>query len=726
MATLVLTAVGSAIGGPIGGAIGAAIGQQVDQLIFAPKSREGARLKELAVQTSSYGSQVPAIFGVMRVAGTVIWATDLVERRAKSGSGKGRPSTVNYTYSVSMAVAISSRPIARIGRIWADGNLLRGSAGDLKTDTQLRVYTGHDDQPLDPLMASAEATGQCPAYRGLAYAMFEDLQLADFGNRIPSLTFELFERDAAVPVSEIFEAASGGQIKGGTVQALSGFALAGAVAREPLSPLLGALPIELGVRNGELVIGDASFPTTAEPAITVVTSENGDRFDISRQTLERAGKIPDTLALRYYDGDRDYQASVQVSQRWASSRNTVQIELPAVLNSAQANQLVCHRHLDLHARRTAWQGDVANMPDRLFPGDYFADQAGKKWQIEQIEHRLGSANISARPAAANIALSGQSATPGRNLPAPDLLIGETRVAVVELPVFGSEDQATPVLAAFAAGTNEGWRRAALSLRAGSSLIDAGVTAMPAIMGTSLGPLAAHTANLIDESTGLRLQLLNGSMQLPERSGSPLDADAPYVWLDGEFIRYGHCEVVEEGIYQLSKLRRGCFRSALSSPSHPGGERVVVIEADTAQLLDVGNLALGNTVTIEALGLGDMQPVSASAIIERLAVTPLAPIHGTATTTADGGVTCHWTRRSRIDLGWGDGVDQIMAEGQEQYLVSLSTDGVAIGQWTTGDPVLSFSAAQWSEFGFSENAAVIAAIRQIGKYGQSDPLLINLV
>ncbi|RZT57170.1 hypothetical protein EV283_1230 [Sphingomonas sp. BK036] len=72
MATLVLTAVGSAVGGPIGGAIGALIGQAVDHTVFAPARREGPRLVELAVQTSSYGSQIPKLFGTMRVAGTVI------------------------------------------------------------------------------------------------------------------------------------------------------------------------------------------------------------------------------------------------------------------------------------------------------------------------------------------------------------------------------------------------------------------------------------------------------------------------------------------------------------------------------------------------------------------------------------------------------------------------------------------------------------------------------
>ena len=81
MATLVLTTVGGAIGGPIGAAVGAVLGQRVDAGLLAPKGRQGPRLSELKVQTSSYGTQVPKVFGRMRVAGCVIWATDLIEQR---------------------------------------------------------------------------------------------------------------------------------------------------------------------------------------------------------------------------------------------------------------------------------------------------------------------------------------------------------------------------------------------------------------------------------------------------------------------------------------------------------------------------------------------------------------------------------------------------------------------------------------------------------------------
>ncbi|MBU0774761.1 MAG: hypothetical protein KKH54_06140, partial [Alphaproteobacteria bacterium] len=176
MATVVLSAVGTVIGGPIGGAVGALIGNAIDHaVLFKPKGLEGPRLSELQVQTSSYGTQVPRLFGTMRVAGTVIWATDLRETKSKSGGGKGRPSVTSYSYSASFAVALSARAIGSIGRIWADGNLLRGAAGDFKSAlSAFRVHDGGADQAVDPLIAAAQGVAVTPAHRGMAYVVFED------------------------------------------------------------------------------------------------------------------------------------------------------------------------------------------------------------------------------------------------------------------------------------------------------------------------------------------------------------------------------------------------------------------------------------------------------------------------------------------------------------------------------------------------------------------------
>jgi hypothetical protein len=83
----------------------------------------------------------------------------------------------------SFAVALCEGEVQRMGRIWADGQLL-----DTRGLT-LRFYRGTEDQLPDGLIEATQ--GEAPAYRGLCYLVVEQLPLAQFGNRIPQLTVEL-------------------------------------------------------------------------------------------------------------------------------------------------------------------------------------------------------------------------------------------------------------------------------------------------------------------------------------------------------------------------------------------------------------------------------------------------------------------------------------------------------------------------------------------------------
>ncbi|MEA3015541.1 MAG: hypothetical protein QOI38_263, partial [Sphingomonadales bacterium] len=328
MATLLLTAAGTAIGGPIGGAIGAVLGQAADQALFAPKARRGPRLGELSVQTSSYGTDIPKIFGTMRVAGTVIWATDLVETRSSSGGGKGRPRSVGYAYSANFAVALSARKLRAVHRIWADGKLLRGAAGDFKTEATFRFHAGDEDQPADPLIASIEGPGPAPAYRGIAYAVFEDLQLADFGNRIPSLTFEVEADAEPVPVGRIAEELSHGLVIAGESPSVNGYAATGDSVRAAISALSDAVPLPLfGDGDGDrLVLGHSADAIGSVPV----------ELRLDTPKLTRRAAPPTGIALSYYDPERDYQAGTQRASRPGASQRTTAVALPAALTPSAA------------------------------------------------------------------------------------------------------------------------------------------------------------------------------------------------------------------------------------------------------------------------------------------------------------------------------------------------------------------------------------------------------
>lgn len=199
MATVILQAAGQAIGAKIGGAIGAAvlsaagayIGNRIDQAVFGRRmSQEGPRLGEAKITSSTEGKPIARLWGRQRMAGELIWSTRFLETvttQKSGGKGGGGPKTetTTYAYSVSFAVAFCEGPAAAIGRIWADGMLL-----DQGKHT-IRFYAGDETQTADPLIAAKE--GAAPAFRGTCYLVFENMQLADFGNRMPQITAEVFK-----------------------------------------------------------------------------------------------------------------------------------------------------------------------------------------------------------------------------------------------------------------------------------------------------------------------------------------------------------------------------------------------------------------------------------------------------------------------------------------------------------------------------------------------------
>lgn len=207
MATIVLSSVGAAVGGSIGGSVlgissaaigrfaGAVIGRSIDQRLLGQGSDvvETGRVDRLRLTGAGEGDAVAQIYGRMRVSGQVIWATEFREDVSTSGGrrgGKGAPKPPtpkqrNFSYSVSLAIALSEGEITHVGRVWADGS-------EIAPDSlNMRVYRGTMDQLPDPKMEAVEGAGQVPAYRGTAYVVIEDLDLATFGNRVPQFTFEV-------------------------------------------------------------------------------------------------------------------------------------------------------------------------------------------------------------------------------------------------------------------------------------------------------------------------------------------------------------------------------------------------------------------------------------------------------------------------------------------------------------------------------------------------------
>jgi hypothetical protein len=191
MATLALSltgqAAGAALGGPVGAALGRSLGalagNALDHALVDPKA--AAVTPDIRLSGSSEGGGIPRLYGWVRVAGNIIWASALEKLAAETRGGKGTSSASGDRIVASFALGLGQGVVQRLGRIWADGDLLDPS------EITLRFYRGDDSQMPDSLIEARQGRGNAPAYRGLCYLVFERLPLERFGNRIPNITVEL-------------------------------------------------------------------------------------------------------------------------------------------------------------------------------------------------------------------------------------------------------------------------------------------------------------------------------------------------------------------------------------------------------------------------------------------------------------------------------------------------------------------------------------------------------
>lgn len=225
-----MSSVGQVVGGVVGGIIGffaggnvmlgASIGMAIGGYIDPPKGPkiEGPRLNDLSVQSATYGARIPRVYGTIATFGNVFWVennqlkeTKKTESQGGKGGGGGAETTT-YKYSATFALGLCLGPIDGIRRIWCAGKLIYdagstnlstvaaseigktgmaigavpsiGAMGVDNASLSMSVYLGTDDQLPDPRMQAALGVANTPAYRGLAYIVFNDFDLTDYGNSL--------------------------------------------------------------------------------------------------------------------------------------------------------------------------------------------------------------------------------------------------------------------------------------------------------------------------------------------------------------------------------------------------------------------------------------------------------------------------------------------------------------------------------------------------------------
>lgn len=727
MATLLLSALGTAVGGPFGGAIGALAGQQIDRSLIGGPRREGPRLKELSVTTSTYGTPIARQHGRMRSAGSIIWATELAESSEATG-GKGGPALTTYAYSASFAVALSSRPIREIGRIWADGNLLRGAAGDLKVGGTMRLYSGHGDQKVDPLIASDRGAA-CPAFRGMAYVVFEDLQLADFGNRIPALTFEIIADEGEIRLADILEPLEEPFTCERDLAGLQGFALEGGTLSEVLAVLGAAWPLALDAGEGGLAIRPVNGVTGALPLLPPPTAaRDGESFaqtgGIRHRRGGASGPVPE--ALRYYDAARDFLPGMQRAEGRARPGEGQVIDLPGTLAAPTARALI-----NAAAARQGWAREslvwrLAELDPALAPGMAVrAPGFPGIWSIESWEWSEEGVTLELRRLASGPARQ-PAGDPGTVLTPPDLVATPTLLEAFELPWDGVGAGDQPVIHAAPSSSGAGWRGAALHAERGGVLVPLGGTgSRRCVIGHAATAVPPSPAMLLERQATVTIQLASPDFALTSATARALANGANRALLGGEVIQFAGASALGGGAWRLTGLLRGrggTEDAALAG--HPAGTPFVLLDGGL-RMLDPARVGPTQGTAIVALGLADDAPVSAAIANPGLTLRPLSPVHPRAFRKADGSLQLGWTRRARGGWNWADGVDVPLAEQAEAYRVGLGPVDLPLAYWDVPTPSLTLPAATLAPLATAHSSAPFW-VRQGGSFALSHPLFLTVL
>jgi hypothetical protein len=600
-------------------------------------------------------------------------------------------------------VLLSARPILDVRRIWADGKLLRGAAGDWKARTGFRLHPGGEDQAVDPLIASAEGAG-APAARGQAYVVFEGLELADFGNRIPSLTFEVVADAGPVRVDAIARAL-GDEVDADVAMTLDGFAGTGGSVRAVLEVLARAGGASVAARGSRVEMRDRPGRVLAL-ADAGVAAEG--RVARRRRTLAPADTVARVVTVAHHDPARDWQLGVQRAVRPGTGGRTEAVELPAALGADAAKTLaeaVLARGEAGRVRRTLSLG-MAGLAVRPGDGVRIAGEAGL-WRVVATECERGANMVelvAVEPETMPVAASA-----GRVLGAPDRVAGATVLHLFERPAEADRG-AGPRIGVVAAG-GAGWRSAALlySVDDGASWTEAGATAIPAAIGVVEVPPADAPATLVDRRSAV-VVTLPGHMELGDADTAAIGAGANMALVGEELIQFGRATPLGGGRWRLEELRRGRFATEGASPA-VAGARFALLEADAVRTIELPLSAIGRELRVLASGVGDPGgPVEARLVVGGRSVLPLAPVHLRAAPAADGGATVAWVRRSRAGWGWVDGVDAAVGEEREAWDVRVVRADGSVRVAALGVPELAIAAAERA------SGPVSVTVRQLGDLG----------
>jgi hypothetical protein len=723
MATIALTAIAGSLGANafwLG--VAGFVGGMLDQRLFAAKintHQEIGKQSDLKMQTASMGTPIITGYGRARVAGNIIWGTKFTEHvhtstqslGGKGGGGGGSITTTTYSYTVSFATAICAGPIKDVLRVWADGAEIKIRGSDVPIDYTL--YLGDEVQQPDPFMVGIEGADNVPAYRGLAYIVVKDLDVGKFGNRIPSLTFEVefpedgvediirnVTRAAGLPVEKI-------HMEGIANMRVEGFTIAGdKTFRSQIEALQTVFPFDGFAYDGNIIFRKRG----TGDVVTIDADDLGAQENESEESALTAVRTPDidlpkTVKLAYISKDRSYQdGTASYTKAVAHGVNEVSLDTSLVLKDSDAVMVTEQRMKEYWASRTSFSFKLSTRYATVQAGtliDLPYNGRSVKAMVTNVSYgQPGLNEITAHLIHGQTfaAVKRDLDTAGKELAPPTPT--EVRMELIDTAQLPNMEGAGGVFIAAASKIYYGAHLyRSVDNGVSFSLIKSDIRA--GIIGDTVSALGAGTPYTWDNRSSVDVRLVSGTLE--SRQEIDVLNGANLCIIGEELVQYRSAVLIAENTYRLSGLLRGRFGTEHHIKGHIPGERFVRIHADHVEKLTAPTADWFKPYVYRygsaSYGVTHESYRQTSVTIRANSSMPLAPCHLEGQRAKGGDLVITWVRRTRGDGDMKDYTDVPLNETAERYECCIVKDGNEIRTFAVHVPRAVYTAAeQTADFG----------------------------
>ena len=675
MATLAVAAIGAGIGwAAVGTAVatqtGWLVGSIVGMLLFPPdpteQTIEGPRLGELDTQTSEYGAPIARLYGAYRLGGNLIWAQKLKETKhvdeektGGKGGGGSKTTTIWYTYSCSWAVALCEGEIDHIKKIWFDSVLVYDGtnySSGLSADNHT-VYKGTATQSPDFRIQADKGTN-APAFRHVAYIVFDDIELELYGNRIPSVSVEVAKvagrsQPLADVVSDILDRSkidSSNYDMSAITDSVDGFAITKPMsARSAINPLSTAFQCDFTETDGLIRL----LPRTGTveydiPEIEIVKVEKIQRT----QELE----LSKSVKVHYANYNNSYNISAQSARRIDCKANQDRsYEFPLAMSDDKAKQLAESLLFNEWMERTEIEFVLSSEYMSLEPSSVVRLTYKGRSSIVRItdltfctDNSLEcKGTIEHTEAYTSLAQGSDTTDPNNQIIVKSF--EQPEMLVLDIPMLDTNyNKAGVYIANNVIDTPWYGANISRSVDGGQTYSYAGTTLKSTPTGLTTSVLADGVTHIPDFTGSVTFTLRSGSIS--SITDTALYNAGNYILIGDEILQFRDVTDNGGGSYTVSWLLRGRRGTEWATNTHVIGERVVVLGASMAfvgleylNYSTIFNSAAMNTFIEDGTEVTGSYPARC--------LRPLSPTYVETSRDVNDDVTIKWTRRSRDVKGY---------------------------------------------------------------------------